>query len=115
MAGTTQLIKEKPMLKKIITLIVTLSAALCFAAALDINKASEAELDSIKGIGPATSSKILTERKKASFKDWTDFITRVNGIGETKAAKFSAEGVTVNGLPFKASAPVKKPDAKKAP
>lgn len=103
------------MLKKFITLIVTLSAALCFAAALDLNKASEAELDSIKGIGPATSSKILAERKKASFKDWADFITRVQGIGEAKAARFSAEGVTVNGLPFKATAPGKKPEAKKTP
>lgn len=103
------------MLKKIITLVVTLSAALCFAAALDINKASEAELDSIKGIGPATSGKILAERKKASFKDWADFITRVQGIGAVKAARFSAEGVTVNGLPFKASAAGKAPEAKKAP
>ncbi len=103
------------MLKKIITLIVALSAALCFAAALDINKASEAELDSIKGIGPATSSKILAERKKASFKDWSDFIARVQGIGEANAARFSAEGVTVNDLSFKATAPGKKPEAKETP
>lgn len=89
------------MIKKLITLIVTLSAAVCFAAALDINKASEAELDSIKGIGPGTSSKILAERKKAPFKDWTDFINRVKGIGEAKASHFSAEGVTVNGVLFK--------------
>jgi competence protein ComEA len=102
------------MFKKLITLIVTLSAAVCFAA-LDFNKASEAELDSIKGIGPSTSSKILEERKKASFKDWNDLITRVKGIGEVKAAKFSAEGVTVNGFVFKSgqSAPVKTIDIKK--
>ncbi len=104
------------MFKKIIALIVTLSAAVCFAA-LDFNKASEAELDSIKGIGPGTSAKILDERKKASFKDWNDFITRVKGIGEVKAAGFSAEGVTVNGAAFKpTTAAANKPkDAKKAP
>ena len=87
------------MLKTLITLMVTLSAVACLAA-LDINKASEAELDSIKGIGPATSGKILDERKKASFKDWNDLITRVKGIADIRAAHFSAEGVTVNGLVF---------------
>jgi competence protein ComEA len=95
------------MLKTLITLMVTLSAAACLAA-LDINKASEAELDSIKGIGPGTSGKILDERKKASFKDWHDLITRVKGIADIKAAHFSAEGVTVNGMLFK-------PDTRKAP
>lgn len=89
------------MLKKLISLIVSLAAATCFAVALDINKASEAELDSIKGIGPGTSSKILEERKKAYFKDWDDLIVRVKGIAYVKAAKFSEEGVTVNGAAFK--------------
>jgi competence protein ComEA len=95
------------MFKKFLTLIALLSALSCYAA-LDINKASEAELDSIKGIGPGTSSKILAERKKATFKDWNDFITRVQGIGEVKAARFSAEGVTVNGAAFKAAPAAKK-------
>lgn len=95
------------MIKKFLTLIAFVSALSCHAA-LDINKASEAELDSIKGIGPGTSSKILTERKKAAFKDWNDFITRVQGIGEIKAAGFSAEGVTVNGAGFKAAPAAKK-------
>jgi competence protein ComEA len=99
------------MFKKFIVLLALLSASICFAA-LDINKASEAELDSIKGIGPSTSSKILDERKKASFKDWNDFITRVKGIGEAKATQFSAEGVTINGAAFK---PATKKDPKKAP
>jgi competence protein ComEA len=92
------------MLKKFLALIVLMSAFVCMAAALDINKASEAELDSIKGIGPATTAVILAERKKSPFKDWSDFITRVKGIGEKKASKFSAEGVTVNGTGFKTAA-----------
>lgn len=95
------------MLKKFFTLMAFWVALSCHAA-LDINKASEAELDSIKGIGPGTSSKILTERKKAAFKDWSDFISRVQGIGEVKAARFSADGVTVNGAGFKAAPAVKK-------
>ncbi|MCF8159719.1 MAG: helix-hairpin-helix domain-containing protein [Polaromonas sp.] len=95
------------MLKKSLTLIAFLSALSCHAA-LDINKASEAELDSIKGIGPGTSAKILLERKKGNFKDWNDFITRVQGVAEIKAANFSGEGVTINGAVFKAAPAAKK-------
>lgn len=95
------------MFKQILALMAFLSALSCYAA-LDINKASEAELDSIKGIGPGTSSKILLERKKGNFKDWNDFITRVQGIAEVKAANFSGEGVTVNGAVFKAAPAAKK-------
>lgn len=103
------------MLKKILALVAMLYAAACFAA-VDVNKATAAELDGIKGIGPSISGKILDERKKGNFKDWTDFVDRVKGIGEGNAAKFSAEGLTVNGAPFKgaAAAPVAKKETKKA-
>lgn len=95
------------MLKKILAVLAMLYAAACFAA-VDVNKATAAELDGIKGIGPAISGKILDERKKGSFKDWQDFIDRVKGVGEGNAAKFSTEGLTVNGAAFKGAAAVKK-------
>jgi competence protein ComEA len=99
------------MLKKLFVLFALFYAALSFAA-VDVNKATAAELDAIKGIGPGISGKILDERKKGNFKDWNDMITRVNGIGETNAAKFSAEGLTVGGAGYKgvAAAPAKKDD-----
>ena len=93
------------MLKKIFTLLVLLYAFASFAAAVDVNKATAAELDSIKGIGPAMSGKILDERKKSNFKDWPDFISRVKGVGEATAAKLSGEGLNINGTPYKAAAP----------
>lgn len=108
------------MFKKILTIGAMLYATSCFAA-VDINKAGAAELDSINGIGPAMSTKILDERKKSNFKDWNDFIERVKGVGEGNAAKFSTGGLTVNGSVFKgASATVttqkveKKAEAPKA-
>ena len=88
------------MFKKILAFVVMLYAAASFAA-VDVNKATAAELDGIKGIGPAISAKIVDERKKGNFKDWTDFIDRVKGVGEGNAAKFSAEGLTVGGAGFK--------------
>ena len=100
------------MLKKILAIVAMLYAAAAFAA-VDVNKATAAELDGIKGIGPAMSTKILDERKKGNFKNWTDFIERVKGVGEGNAAKFSAEGLTVGGTAYKstAAAPAAKPAA----
>ena len=88
------------MFKKLLAFFAAMTVAMAFAA-VDVNKATSAELDGIKGIGPVVSGKILAERKKGEFKDWNDLITRVNGIGETNAVKFSKEGMTVGGDSFK--------------
>ena len=95
------------MLKKILVILAMLYAAAAFAA-VDVNKATAAELDSVKGIGPATSKNIVDERKKGDFKSWEDLISRVKGIGEGNAAKFSAEGLTVKGAGYKKAADAKK-------
>lgn len=99
------------MLKKILFFFAMMYAAVCFAA-VDVNKGTAADLDSVKGIGPAMSSRILEERKKGNFKDWNDFITRVKGVGELNAAKFSTAGLTVNGEAFKGAAPAKAEEKK---
>jgi competence protein ComEA len=88
------------MLKKLLATVLALFAAAVFAASADVNKASQAELEAVKGIGPGIATKIVDERKKGSFKDWGDLIERVKGVGEANAAKFSAEGLTVNGTSF---------------
>ena len=97
------------MLKNILAIVVMLYAAASFAA-VDVNKATAAELDAVKGIGPGISARIIDERKKGAFKDWTDFIGRVKGVGDTNAARFSAEGMTINGAAYKGA--VKKEDKK---
>lgn len=99
------------MFKKFLASLLALFAAVSFAA-VDINKATVADLDSIKGIGPATSAKMMDERKTAPFKDWADLIQRVPGIGDKRAAKLSSEGLTVNGDAFK---PTAKPVVEKKP
>jgi competence protein ComEA len=104
------------MLKKILAVVAMLYAAATFAA-VDVNKATAAELDSVKGIGPAISGRIVDERKKGNYKDWNDFIERVKGVGEGNAAKFSADGLTVGGAAYKgaaAAAPAAKKDDKPA-
>ena len=87
------------MFKKILAFFAAMSLVAAFAA-VDVNKATDAELDGIKGIGPVTSKLITSERKKGDFKSWDDFVTRVKGVGEKNAAKFSAEGLTVGGAAY---------------
>ncbi|WP_394788224.1 ComEA family DNA-binding protein [Rhodoferax sp.] len=86
-----------------------LLAACVFASSLawggtDVNQASVAELDSIRGIGPALSRKILAEREQGKLKDWVDFMARVPGVKAKTAEKFSAQGLTVDGSAFNATA-----------
>jgi len=82
------------------------------AMAADVNKASEAELLEVKGIGPALSQRILEERESAPFKDWADFIQRVKGVGEARAAQFAADGLTINGSSYPAAKPQQTAPAK---
>ena len=95
------------MLKKLLAILLMLCATMAMAA-VDVNKATEAQLDSVKGIGPVTSKLIMSERKKGEFKSWEDFIERVKGVGDDKAAKLSAAGLTVNGAAFKGAVATKK-------
>lgn len=69
-------------------------------AAVEANHATALDLESIKGIGPATASKILEQRNRQRFENWQDFIRRVPGVGEKKATRMSDHGLTVNGQRF---------------
>ncbi|MEP6739677.1 MAG: helix-hairpin-helix domain-containing protein [Caldimonas sp.] len=93
------------MFKKFVAALAALIAATAFAA-VDVNKANQAELEAIKGIGPVISTLIISERKKGDFKDWSDLVVRVKGVGDKNAAKLSEGGLTVNGAAF-TGAPMK--------
>jgi competence protein ComEA len=82
-----------------VVLLSTLSIA-AFAG-VDVNKASQAELEAVPGLGPALVGRVLEERKKSPFKDWADLIVRVRGIGEGNAAKLSKGGLTVANADYK--------------
>jgi competence protein ComEA len=107
--------------------LTALAIALCsFAAqaAVDVNKASQADLETLRGVGPGLSGKIVEARKAGEFKSWTDLVDRVSGIGPASAARLSQGGLTVAGSPYagqpakaaadRASKPVKADPADKA-
>jgi competence protein ComEA len=108
---------DNHMIKKLILAVATLVASMSFAfAQVDVNKADAAALDSVKGVGPAMSKKIIDERTKGGdFKDWADFQKRVKGVGEKNGTKLSEAGLQVNGKSKEGAAMAAKPgDAKTA-
>lgn len=103
------------MLKRFLqTAFLSLLTSIAFAAT-DVNSATQAELEAVKGVGPAISAKIMGERQKAPFKSWADLIERVSGVGDANAVKFSAAGLTVGGAAFKGAAPAPAAAVKPAP
>lgn len=89
------------MVKKIMTVLWAVCwVGLALAQTLDLNKASEMELDGLKGVGPVLTREIMGQRQKAPFKDWADVTSRVKGMGPQKASSLSAQGVRVQGQGF---------------
>jgi competence protein ComEA len=101
------------MFKKLLFGVLGFLAAAAFAA-VDVNKADQAQLETVKGIGTKLSTKILDERKKGPYRDWNDLIERVQGVGGPSAVRLSKEGLTVNGESYagEAAAPKAEKSAK---
>jgi competence protein ComEA len=88
------------MLKKLWMLCVALVFVLCagIAAAVEVNTADQAALESVKGIGPVHAKAIIDERtKNGPFKDADDLVARVKGIGPKSVKNLEAAGLTING------------------
>jgi competence protein ComEA len=64
-------------------------------AAVNLNTATKAELESVKGIGPAKADAIIAYRAKTPFKS-VDDLDGVKGFGKKSIDKIRAE-VTVSG------------------
>ena len=96
------------MFRHLITILFALFTLSAFAG-VDANQASRADLETVKGIGPGLSGKIVEARKAGTFKDWNDLVDRVGGIGTGNAAKFSQAGLTVSGTAYDGKAEAAKP------
>jgi competence ComEA-like helix-hairpin-helix protein len=87
------------MLKKLLMLCFAfmLSVGAAFAA-VDVNTADQAALESVKGLGPVKSKAIVDERtKNGPFKDADDLATRVKGLGSKSVSNLEQNGLTIGG------------------
>lgn len=85
-------------------LVAGLFAGLSWAQ-IELNTASEIDLDGLKGVGPSLTRQVLHERQKGAFADWPDVMQRIKGIGPKKAASLSEQGLRVQGQLYAPSAP----------
>ena len=88
------------MLKKLLMLFVALSLSLAagLAAAVEVNTADQAALESVKGLGPVKSKAIIDERaKNGPFKDADDLANRVKGLGTKSVGHLEENGLTIGG------------------
>lgn len=89
-------------MRKLLVTLAALFVSFASFAAVDVNTASEAELDGVKGIGPALSGRILKAREQGPFKDWDDLMRRVKGIQPRSARQLTEAGLSVNGAGYPA-------------
>lgn len=73
------------------------------SAPVELNQATEIDLDGIKGIGPAMSRQMLEARQVGPYTSWSDLMRRVKGLGPRKAQGLSEAGLRVNGQAYPAA------------
>jgi competence protein ComEA len=75
------------MKKSILTLVAFLSFSISAFAAVNINTATQAELESLQGVGPVKAQAIIDYRKKNGGFKSVDDIKNVDGIGDATLEK----------------------------
>jgi competence protein ComEA len=78
-------------------LVSSLLVGACWAQ-VELNQATEVDLDGLRGVGPSLTRQVLSERQKRAFESWADLQQRIKGIGPKKAASLSDQGLRVQGL-----------------
>jgi competence protein ComEA len=90
--------------KKSAILMMALALSLPFglskveASPVNVNTASQSELESIRGLGPSKAKAIIAEREKGgAFYDSYDLQSRVRGIGERSVSRLMENGLKIDG------------------
>jgi competence protein ComEA len=81
---------------------------------LEVNQASEADLDGLRGIGPPFTRRLMAARAEQPFQDWPDLMRRVTGMGPRMAQRLSDQGLTVQGQPLNPLDPAQQNTTNKA-
>jgi competence ComEA-like helix-hairpin-helix protein len=72
------------------------SIGVAIASPINVNTATQSELESIKGIGPSKAKTIIAERLDGGhFQDANDLQKRVRGIGMKSVEKMVDNGLTI--------------------
>lgn len=84
------------LLKSLVFSVLVAVSALAAASPVNVNTATQSELESIKGIGPSKAKTIIAERLDGGhFQDANDLQKRVRGIGMKSVEKMVDNGLTI--------------------
>ncbi|QWE24232.1 helix-hairpin-helix domain-containing protein [Polynucleobacter sp. AP-Elch-400A-B2] len=84
------------LLKSLVFSVFVAVTGLAAASPINVNTATQSELESIKGIGPSKAKTIIAERLDGGhFQDANDLQKRVRGIGMKSVEKMVDNGLTI--------------------
>ena len=84
------------LLKSLVFSVLVAASGLAAASPVNVNTATQSELESIKGIGPSKAKTIIAERLDGGhFQDANDLQKRVRGIGMRSVEKMVDNGLTI--------------------
>lgn len=84
------------LLKSLLFSAMLAMSTLSAASPINVNTATQSELESIKGIGPSKAKTIISERLDGGyFQDANDLQKRVRGIGMKSVEKMVSNGLTI--------------------
>jgi competence protein ComEA len=84
------------LLKSLLFAAMIVVSGLSAASPVNVNTATQSELESIKGIGPSKAKTIIAERLDGGhFQDANDLQKRVRGIGMKSVEKMVDNGLTI--------------------
>jgi len=84
------------LLKSLVFSVLVSVSGLVAASPINVNTATQSELESIKGIGPSKAKTIIAERLDGGhFQDANDLQKRVRGIGMKSVEKMVDNGLTI--------------------
>jgi len=84
------------LLKSLVFSVLLAASGLAAATPINVNTATQSELESIKGIGPSKAKTIIAERLDGGhFQDANDLQKRVRGIGTKSVEKMVDNGLTI--------------------
>jgi competence protein ComEA len=84
------------LLKSLVFSVLLAVSGLAVATPINVNTATQSELESIKGIGPSKAKTIIAERLDGGhFQDANDLQKRVRGIGIKSVEKMVDNGLTI--------------------